>query len=77
MIDVMSVIASIETEKKQRGIFPSYALMEEITNKVSMIVRDEINHGVVDGKLKWYQTINSLGFETLNNLEDGKDGNKN
>ena len=67
MIDVNAIIASIEAEKKKKGLFPTYALMEEITNKVSENVKAEINQGVSEGKLKWYKTINSLGFETTTN----------
>lgn len=62
MIDVLDVIASIEANKKSKNIVPSYALFSEITNEVTRQLKLELNQGVVDGKLSWNQTINSVGF---------------
>lgn len=67
MIDVESIIASIEAEKKSRNVSPSYAMMEEITNKVTEQVKSELNNGVAGGRLRWHETLNSYGFSTIKN----------
>ena len=62
MIDVLDIIASIEAEKKSRNIEPSYALMSEITNEATKLIKAELNQAVSDGRLSWSETINSIGF---------------
>ena len=65
MIDVMQIIASIEADKKARHIEPTYALMSEITNEATRLIKAELNQAVADGKLNWSETINSIGFSTI------------
>ena len=67
MIDVMQIVASIEADKKARHIEPTYALMSEITNEATRLIKAELNQAVADGKLNWSKTINSIGFSTINN----------
>ena len=62
MIDVMQIVASIEADKKSRHIEPTYALMSEITNEATILIKAELNQAVADGKLNWSETINSIGF---------------
>ena len=62
MIDVFEIIASIEADKKARHIEPTYALMSEITNEATRLLKAELNQAVADGKLNWSETINSIGF---------------
>ena len=62
MIDVMQIIASIEADKKARHIEPTYALLSEITNEATRLLKAELNQAVADGKLNWSETINSIGF---------------
>ena len=66
MIDVYEIISSIEADKKARNVSPSYALLPEITNEVNKRVKAEINQLVLDRKLTWNSTINSIGFTTIN-----------
>jgi len=66
MIDVQSIITSIEAGKKAKNLSPSYALFSEVMNEVSSQVKSELNQLVASGKVRWYETINSIGFETIN-----------
>ena len=65
MIDVLEIIASIEADKKDRHIEPTYALMSEITNEATRLIKAELNQAVADGKLNRSETINSIGFSTI------------
>ena len=67
MIDVVGIVASIEAEKKARGVHPTHALLLEINTEVKRLVKEELNAGVADGRLSWCETLNSYGFSTLNN----------
>lgn len=66
MIDVFDIITSIEAAKRQKNIVPSYALFTEISIEVMNRVKRELNQCVIDGKLDWSETINSIGFSTKN-----------
>lgn len=66
MIDVLEIIASIEADKKARHVEPSHALMSDITTEAVKRIKLELNQAVADGKLSWCETINSLGFSTIN-----------
>lgn len=66
MIDIHAIITSIEAEKKAKNLSPSHALFSEIMNEVSSQVKSELNQLVASGKVRWCETINSIGFETIN-----------
>ena len=64
MIDVIEIISSIEEEKKSKKIEPSNALYSEISKAITAKVKSELNQCVVEGKLNWHETLNSLAFST-------------
>lgn len=65
MIDLLEIIASIEAEKKDKGIAPSHAMLYEIIQKVDSSVKPELNKLVSEGKITWCETLNSFGFKTI------------
>ena len=65
MIDVMQIVASIEADKKSKGVFPTHALLPEIMVKVRSDVEDELNMLVSEGKLGWCETLNTYGFSII------------
>lgn len=65
MINVLDIIDSIEKEKKAKNIYPSHALMSEITNEVTKRIKHELNELVASEVISWCETINSIGF-TIN-----------
>lgn len=65
MINVLEIIDSIEKEKKAKNIYPSHALMSEITSEATKLLKHDINQLVASGVLSWCETINSIGF-TIN-----------
>ena len=67
MIDVIEIISSIEAAKRQKNIAPSYALYSEISAEVSNRVKKELNQGVMEGKIGWNETLNSISFTIKNN----------
>lgn len=77
MIDVIQIVASIEADKKARQIEPSYALMSEITNEATKLIKAELNQAVAEGRLNWSETINSIGFYSKHKKYEGisKDSN--
>ena len=62
MIDVMQIIASIEADKKLKGVFPTHALLPEIVLKVKSEAKDELNNLVSEEKIDWCETLNTYGF---------------
>lgn len=65
MINVLDIIDSIEKEKKAKNIYPSHAMMSEITNEATKRIKRELNDLVASEVLSWCETINSIGF-TIN-----------
>ena len=63
MIDVYAIIKSINKQKKEACITPSYALYSEIMNDVSRQVKDEVNALYRDKKLTFNKTLNELSFD--------------
>ena len=62
MIDIVEIIASIEADKKARGVSPSYAMLNEIVAEVDKRVKPELRQLCMDGKLSWNETLNSFAF---------------
>lgn len=61
-IDLIAIISQIEQEKTEAHKSPTYALYEEISNRVGAAVALELGDLVTDGKLIRNETLNSFGF---------------
>ena len=61
-IDLLQIIAEIESEKKECNKFPSYALYEEISISVGAMVAAELEDLVIEGKLIKNETLNSHAY---------------
>lgn len=70
MIDVYETIKSIIAEKAERKISPTSALFPEIVNKVTEKAKAEINQLVLDKKLVFHRTINSISFDVVEEKEE-------
>ena len=62
-INLLQLIADIEQEKKEAHKFPTYALYEEISNRVGAAIAVELGNLVSDGKLTRNETLNSFAFK--------------
>ena len=65
MIDVYSIIDGIIRRKINDSISPSSALYSEITNEVSVHLKNEINTLCKANKLKFHKTLNGLSFDIV------------
>lgn len=61
-IDLLKIVADIESEKKECHKFPSYALYEEISITVGAMVATELEDLVIEGKLVKSETLNSHAY---------------
>ena len=61
-IDLLKIVADIESEKKECNKFPSYALHEEISITVGAMVAAELEDLVIEGKLIKNETLNSHAY---------------
>lgn len=61
-IDLLQIVANISKEKTEANKFPSYALYEEISNRVGAAVALELGNLVAEGKLIRNETLNSFAF---------------
>ena len=65
-IDLLQIVAEIESEKKECNKFPSYALYEEISITVGAMVAAELEDLVIEGKLAKCETLNSHAYTVTN-----------
>ena len=70
MIDVYEIIKSIVAEKAEQNVSPTSALTSEIINKVTDKAKKEINQFVLDKKLAFHRTINSISFDVIEEKEE-------
>lgn len=70
MIDVYEIIKSIVAEKAEQNVSPTSALTSEIINKVTDKAKKEINQLVLDKKLAFHRTINSISFDVIEEKEE-------
>lgn len=70
MIDVYEIIKSIVAEKAEQKVSPTSALTSEIINKVTDKAKEEINQLVLDKKLAFHRTINSISFDIIEEKEE-------
>lgn len=70
MIDVYEIIKSIVAEKTEQKVSPTSALTSEIINKVTDKAKKEINQLVLDKKLAFHRTINSISFDVIEEKEE-------
>ena len=70
MIDVLQIIKEIIADKAERKVNPTSALLSEVINKVNEKVKAEINQLVIDKKLVFHRTINSISFDVVEEKEE-------
>lgn len=73
MIDVLEIIKEIVSDKAERKVEPTSALFSEIINKVTEKAKSEINQLVIDKKVTFHRTINSISFDVVE--EEGENEN--
>lgn len=61
-IDLLKIVADIESEKKECHKFPTYALYEEVSITVGAMVAAELEDLVIEGKLVKSETLNSHAY---------------
>ena len=61
-IDLLKIVADIESEKKEFHKFPTYALYEEVSITVGAMVAAELEDLVIEGKLIKNETLNSHAY---------------
>jgi hypothetical protein len=70
MIDVLQIIKEIVADKVERKVNPTSALFSEVVNKVNEKAKAEINQLVIDKKLVFHRTINSISFDVVEEKEE-------
>ena len=70
MIDVLEIIKEIIADKAERKVNPTSALFSEVVNKVNDKAKAEINQLVIDKKLAFHRTINSISFDVIEEKEE-------
>lgn len=70
MIDVLEIIKGIISEKAEQKVEPTSALFSEVVNKVTEKAKEEINQLVLDKKLAFHRTINSISFDVIEEKEE-------
>lgn len=70
MIDVLEIIKEIVADKAERKVNPTSALFSEVVNKVNEKAKAEINQLVIDKKLVFHRTINSISFDVVEEKEE-------
>ena len=70
MIDVLEIIKEIIADKAERKVNPTSALFSEVVNKVNEKAKAEINQLVLDKKLAFHRTINSISFDVIEAKEE-------
>lgn len=73
MIDVLDIIKKISDKKKDDGKFPNYAMFPDVMSEVTNQVKAEINRLIKEKNIKYYNTINSFGFEVTETLIEDED----
>ena len=70
MIDVLQIIKEIVADKAERKVNPTSALFSEVVNKVNEKAKEEINQLVLDKKIIFHRTINSISFDVVEEKEE-------
>lgn len=70
MIDVLEIIKEIVADKAERKVNPTSALFSEVVNKVNEKAKEEINQLVLEKKLVFHRTINSISFDVVEEKEE-------
>ena len=70
MIDVLEIIKEIIADKAERKVNPTSALFSEVVNKVNEKAKAEINQLVLDKKITFHRTINSISFDVVEEKEE-------
>lgn len=70
MIDVLQIIKEIIADKAERKVNPTSALFSEVVNKVNEKAKAEINQLVLEKKLVFHRTINSISFDVVEEKEE-------
>lgn len=73
MIDVFEIIKEIVADKADRKLNPTSALFSEVVNKVNEKAKAEINQLVLDKKLVFHRTINSISFDVVEEKEENNE----
>lgn len=73
MIDVFEIIKEIVADKAERKVNPTSALFSEVVNKVNEKAKAEINQLVLDKKLVFHRTINSISFNVVEEKEENNE----
>lgn len=73
MIDVFEIIKEIIADKAERKVNPTSALFSEVVNKVNEKAKAEINQLVLDKKLVFHRTINSISFDIVEEKEENNE----
>ena len=58
MIDLLTIIARLQHEKREKNIVPDHIEFTHLMNEVSKEVRKELNRLYQDGKIWTCETIN-------------------
>lgn len=58
MIDLLTIIARLQQEKREKNIVPDHIEFTHLMNEVSNEVRKELNRLYQDGKIWTCETIN-------------------
>ena len=70
MIDVLEIIKEIIADKSEQKVNPTSALFSEVVNKVNEKAKEEINQLVLEKKLVFHRTINSISFDVVEEKEE-------
>ena len=58
MIDLLTIIARLQLEKRDKNIVPDHVEFASLMNEVSKEVRKELNRLYQDGKIRTCETLN-------------------
>ena len=70
MIDILEIIKEIVADKSEQKVNPTSALFSEVVNKVNEKAKAEINQLVLEKKLVFHRTINSISFDVVEEKEE-------
>ena len=62
MIDLLTIIASLQRERRDNHIVPDHVEFASLMNEVSKEVRAELNRLYKDGKIGTTRTLNGTGM---------------
>lgn len=67
---IKGIISSIQETSRKAGLFPDYALMESVRQRVISDFTDTLRDMCRNGEIEYHRTINSVGFGVKGGNDD-------